>query len=112
MFTSVPAGDCHILKHIIHDWDDEHCHTLLTNCHRSLEPNGRLICVDSVIPPIGDTSGTAAKFLDLLMMVFIRGKERTSAEWERLYASTGFRVTSVTRLQDNFGTSIVEGVRV
>jgi hypothetical protein len=112
MFQSVPAGDCHIMKHIIHDWDDEHCHTLLTNCHQSLEPNGRLICVDAVLPPMGDTSGTAAKFLDLLMMTAIRGKERTLQQWEELYGSTGFRMIRVTKLQDNFGTSIVEGVRV
>jgi len=112
MFKSIPAGDCYIMKHIIHDWDDAHCHTLLTNCHRSLEANGRLICVDSVIPAMGDTSGTAAKFLDLLMMAGIRGKERTRTQWEELYGSTGFRITRVTPLQDNFGTSIIEGVRV
>ena len=60
---------------------------------------------------MGDTSGMSAKFLDLLMMAGIRGKERTLRQWEELYAETGFRVTSVISLQDNFGTSIVEGVK-
>ena len=109
IFESVPAADVYIMKHIIHDWDDEHCLQLLRNCHASMEGPGRVICVDAVLPPMGDVSGTSAKLLDLLMMGGIRGKERTLAQWEELYAAAGFRVTSVIPLQDNFGTSIVEG---
>ena len=111
MFESVPTADAYVMKHIIHDWDDEHCLQLLRTCQRSMNGGGRVICVDSVLPPFGDTSGTAAKFLDLLMMAGIRGKERTRQEWEDLYAAAGLRVASVTPLQDNFGTSIVEGVK-
>jgi hypothetical protein len=111
MFESVPNADAYVMKHIIHDWDDERCLQLLRNCHRSMDGNGRVICVDSVLPPFGDTGGTAAKFLDLLMMAGIRGKERTRQQWEALYGDAGFRVARVTPLQDNFGTSIVEGVK-
>jgi hypothetical protein len=111
MFDSMPAGDAYVLKHIIHDWDDEHSHRLLTNCFNSMDGSGRLICVDSVLPPLGDTGATPAKFLDLLMMSAIRGKERTLKQWEELYRSAGFRITNVIHLRDNFGTSIIEGAR-
>jgi ubiquinone/menaquinone biosynthesis C-methylase UbiE len=111
MFDSVPPADAYIMKHIIHDWDDEHCQQLLRNCHRSMQGAGRLICVDSVLPPLGDVSGTPAKFLDLLMMAGIRGKERTQKQWEDLYAAAGFRVAGITPLHDNFGTSVVEGTK-
>ena len=111
MFESVPTADTYVMKHIIHDWDDERCLQLLRNCHRSMAGSGRVIGVDSVLTPFGDTSGTAAKFLDLLMMAGIRGKERTRQQWEALYGAAGFRVVKVTSLQDNFGTSIVEGVK-
>ena len=111
IFEHVPPADTYIMKHIIHDWDDEHCLRLLRNCHDSMQGAGRLICVDSVLPPMGDPSGTPAKFLDLLMMAGIRGKERTLKQWEALYSETGFRVISVIPLQDNFGTSIVEGAK-
>ena len=111
MFDSVPPADAYIMKHIIHDWDDEHCLRLLRNCHRSMLGAGRLICVDSVLPPMGDVSGTPAKFLDLLMMAGIRGKERTQKQWEELYAAAGFRAARIIQLQDNFGTSIVEGLK-
>ena len=111
IFESVPSADVYIMKHIIHDWDDEHCLQLLRNCHQSMDGAGRIICVDSVLSPMGDISGTSAKFLDLLMMSGIRGKERTLQQWKDLYAATGFRVTSVIPLQDNFGTSIIEGAK-
>jgi hypothetical protein len=111
IFEQVPPADTYIMKHIIHDWDDEHCLQLLRNCHQSMEGPGRVICVDAVLPPMGDVSGTSAKFLDLLMMGAIRGKERTLDQWKELYAASGFQVTSVISLQDNFGTSIVEGVK-
>jgi hypothetical protein len=45
------------------------------------------------------------------MMVFIPGKERTEAEWHSLYDAAGLEVTAVTPLNDNFGTSIVEGAK-
>src|SRR5215471_14770777 len=111
MFEGVPRADAYILKHIIHDWDDEHSLRLLRNCHAAMEGDGRLICVDSVLPPAGDTSSTPAKFLDILMMLAIRGKERTQKQWENLYSDAGFRLVSITPLQDNFGTSIVEGTK-
>ena len=109
MFERVPSAHTYIMKHIIHDWDDEHCVRLLQNCRDSMRGDGRVICIDAVLPPMGDSSGTPAKLLDLLMMGAIRGKERTLQQWNELYGAAGFRVTSVTPLRDNFGTSIVEG---
>jgi O-methyltransferase domain/Dimerisation domain len=111
MFVSVPPADAYVLKHIIHDWDDTHCLKLLQNCHKSMVGDGRLICVDSVLPPMGDTNATPAKLLDVLMMLFIQGKERTRKQWEELYCAAGFRITKVVPLGDNFGTNILEGVK-
>jgi hypothetical protein len=111
MFASVPRSEVYVLKHIIHDWDDEHCVRVLKNCHASMEGNGRIVCVDSVIPPMGDTGATSAKLLDILMMLAIRGKERTLQQWTDLYAATGFKISKVLPLNDNFGTSIIEGIK-
>ena len=94
-----------------HDWDDEHCRKVLRNCHDTMEGDGRIICIDSVIPPMGDTSGVNAKVTDIVMMTFIEGKERTQAQWQSLFGETGFRISSITPLGDNIGTSIVTGVK-
>lgn len=111
MFESVPEGDAFLLKHIIHDWDDPRCRTLLANCVAGMSEGGRVICVDAVLPPMGDTGGVAGKLLDLDMMVFIPGMERTEAHWRELYDSAGLEVVSITPIEDNFGTSIIEGAR-
>jgi len=111
MFTEVPAGDVYILKHIIHDWDDTRCIRLLKNCRDRMDGNGRVYCVDAVLPPPGDTSGAPAKFLDINIMLFIPGLERTETEWRQLYDKAGLAVASIVPLRDNFGTSIVEGVK-
>src|SRR5205085_1624061 len=51
-FAEVPTGaDLHLLKQILHDWDDDQALRLLKNCRRALQPNGRLLLVEMVIPP-------------------------------------------------------------
>jgi hypothetical protein len=39
------------------------------------------------------------------------GRERTEAEWRKLYDEAGLEVVSIVPLYDNFGTSIVEGAK-
>lgn len=111
MFESVPAANVYIMKHIIHDWEDESCIRLLRNCHQNMQGDGRVICVDAVLPPMGNVAGTPAKLLDINMLVFIAGKERTEDQWRHLYRTAGFEVRSITPIHDNFGTSIIEGVK-
>ncbi len=51
-FESIPAGaDAYLMRHIIHDWNDEQSLTILRNCHAALRPGGRLLVIESVIPP-------------------------------------------------------------
>ncbi len=112
MFESVPPAQVYVMKHIIHDWWDDKCIQLLKNCHERMEGSGRVVCVDSVVPPLGDTGGMPAKLLDLLMLAGIDGKERTETQWAELYRAAGFEISGITPIHDNFGTSIVEGVKI
>jgi len=111
MFESVPAADVYILKHIIHDWEDEKCIQVLQNCCRSVHRGGRVVCVDAVLPPLGNTASLPAKLLDIVMLTHITGKERTEQEWRELYHAANLEIRSITPIQDNFGTSIVDGVK-
>lgn len=53
-FESVPAGDAYILKHIIPDWDDERAIRILKNCRRAMEGDGKLLLVETVVPPVNE----------------------------------------------------------
>ena len=108
-FESVPeGGDAHILKWIIHDWDDEKSVAILKNSHRALAVNGKLILVEAVVPSGGEPH--FAKFIDLNMLVMTGGRERTEAEFRRLYEASGFRLARVVPTESPF--SAIEGVRV
>ena len=112
MFDSVPEAEVYIMKHIIHDWDDARCIRLLENCRRGLRPGGRVVCVDAVLPPLGDAGNMPAKLLDIVMLTHIPGKERTERQWLSLYRAAGLTIQNITPIQDNFGTSIIEGVPI
>ncbi|MDX6405429.1 MAG: hypothetical protein QOH70_2884 [Blastocatellia bacterium] len=108
-FESVPAGaDAHILKWIIHDWDDDQSVTILKNSHRALAKDGKLILVEAVVP--ADGAPHFSKFIDLNMLVMTGGRERTEAEFRELYQRAGFRLTRVVPTESPF--SVIEGVRV
>jgi hypothetical protein len=94
MFSSVPAGaDAYIMKHIIHDWPDEACVKILQACRKGVNAGGVLLVVDSVIQPGNDFA--PGKFLDLQMLIFPGGRERTEKEFRELLTASGWRLTRV-----------------
>jgi len=108
-FESVPSGgDTYILKNIIHDWDDTRAVAILKNCHRAMVENGKLLLVETVIPPRNEPS--FGKFLDLEMLVIAGGCERTEAEYRTLFEAAGFQLTKVITTQSFL--SVIEGVPV
>ncbi|MFJ8232828.1 methyltransferase [Streptomyces sp. NPDC094448] len=92
-FHSVPAGDVLLLKRILHDWDDHQCVTILSNCRTALAPGGRVLVIDAVVPE-GDAPHQG-KTLDLMMMASLVGRERTEADFSRLFAAAGLRLDRV-----------------
>jgi SAM-dependent methyltransferase len=110
MFDDVPAGDTFLLRSIVHDWDDERAARVLRNCRTRLAPGGRILCVDNVLPPLGDTGASGTKLLDLLMLVSLPGRERTEAEWCTLFAAAGLALESMTRLTPPSVEYVIVGV--
>ena len=107
MFTTVPGGaDAYIMKHILHDWPDAECVKILKACRNGVNPGGRLLVVDHVIRPGNDYH--PGKFLDLQMLIFPGGCERTEKQFAELFAASGWKLNRVipTRVPE----SIVEGV--
>jgi hypothetical protein len=90
----VPSGDVYVLGAILHDWDDEHAARILRAIRTSAPPGARLVIRDAVIPPGNDPHGN--KWLDLLMLVLLRGRERTEEQWKSLLADSDFEVVSIS----------------
>ncbi len=107
MFVTVPAGlDAYIMKHIIHDWPDDVCINILKSCRAGVNPGGKLLVVDEVILPGNDFA--PGKFLDIQMMLFPGGMERTEKQFRDLLAASGWRLSRI--IPTAAGISIVEGI--
>ena len=93
-FKAVPAGgDAYIMKHIIHDWDDEQALTILRNIRKVMPANGRLMLLESVLPP--GNAPDFGKVIDIEMMLMPGGRERTEEEFRSLFERAGFRLSRV-----------------
>jgi SAM-dependent methyltransferase len=91
---AVPNGaDVYIMKHIIHDWDDEDAARILANCRTAMRPGGKVLVVDRVIGPPNQPD--PGKLMDLEMLVNPGGLERSEREWHRLFAASGFRLERI-----------------
>jgi ubiquinone/menaquinone biosynthesis C-methylase UbiE len=91
--TVLPGADAYLMRHIIHDWDDDKSITILRNCRRVMVQRGRLLVVEGVVPPGNEPS--VSKFFDLAMMVLPGGMERTEEEYRQLFEAAGFRLTRI-----------------
>jgi SAM-dependent methyltransferase len=95
-FENVPAADLHILKKIIHDWDDEGSIKILGNCARTLRPQGRVVLVEWVMPEDGQSS--PAVLSDLNMLVLLPGRERSAGQFAELFRAAGLQLDRITEI--------------
>lgn len=111
-FDAVPAGgDAYVMKWILHDWNDDDATRILRTVRTAIPPTGRLIAFDRVLPEritAGDPFDQGATLMDLNMLVNVTGRERTAAEFRRLFAAGGFTLTSARSMPTGLG--IVEGL--
>jgi hypothetical protein len=112
-FESVPAGsDAYLLKHVIHDWNDERALAILRNVRRQLSADGRLLIVEGVYPPHVEASpacrGAASN--DVNMMLATGGRQRSEQEFRELYTAAGFRLSRIVPTQ--LPSCVIEGLPV
>jgi SAM-dependent methyltransferase len=102
-----PGGDVYVLKKVLHDWPDEPAAVILRSVRDALAEGARVLLVEHVVPP-GDQP-SFAKLLDLLMLVYAGGRERTEDEFRRLLAAAGLVLSRVTPTAA--AVSVLEAVR-
>lgn len=107
-FQAVPAGaNAYLMRHIIHDWNDDQCRTILRNIHAAMPDDGKLLVIESVIPPGNDPFG--GKLLDLVMLLIPGGKERTADEYTDLFGLAGFKLTRIVPTAGEI--SVIEAIK-
>ena len=105
---SVPRGaDAYLLRHILHNWDDEDAVVILERVHEAMEEKGTLLVIDRVIPPGNEPM--FGKIMDLNMLVMLGGVERTLAEFQRLFGQAGFVIQRIVPTEAE--VSVIEAKR-
>jgi hypothetical protein len=93
-FKAVPAGDAYVMKHIIHDWDDERAAQILRSIHTAMGPKqGKVILLEGVLAP-GNEPGLG-KIMDLEMLLLPGGRERSAEEFRALFDRAGFDLVRI-----------------
>jgi O-methyltransferase domain/Dimerisation domain len=106
-FEGVPeGGDAYLLSHIIHDWTEEQCLTILGHCRRVMKPDNRLLIIEMVLP--AGNAPHPGKMLDMMMLVGPGGQERTEPEYRSLLGKARFRLTRV--VPTDTAVSVVEAM--
>jgi len=107
-FNHIPSeSDAYLLSNILHDWPDDKCRRILTNCHKAMKSDSKLLVMEMIVLPGNEPS--VAKLLDLEMLVTTGGRERTEDEFKDLFESSGFNLTRVIPAEDN--VCIIEAVK-
>jgi O-methyltransferase domain len=106
-FEAVPSGgDLYFMKHIIHDWADEPAIRLLKNIRAVIPANGTLLLAEAVLED--SAAPHLGKLIDIEMIAFVGGKERTAEEFRQLLAAAGFALRRI--VQTKAPLSLVEAV--
>jgi len=104
-FDTVPSGgDLYLLKHIVHDWDDEQAVQILRTVAAAARRQATVLVIEFVIPDHDrDFSGNWG---DLEMLLTTGSRERSAAQYRALLARAGLRMTRLIPTASAF--SIVE----
>jgi len=118
-FDSIPSGaDVYLIRHVIHNWNDEKSIEILSNIRAVLQEKGRVLVIETLVPSDNEKCATAwhelslaekslASWWDLSMFVVDDGAERTQQEYAQLFAKAGLKLSRV--IPTNIDVSLIEG---
>lgn len=91
VFKSAPeGGDLYLLRHLLHDYDDDEAVRILQNVRRAMRPDARVLVLEKPVP-VDDTPGPG-RWLDLHVMLLTGGAERTLKEYSALFARADLKL--------------------
>jgi hypothetical protein len=103
---AIPPCDLYVMMTVIHDWSDADSIAILRNLRAHAPAGARLLLAEAIID-----EGARDSFpidLDIEMLVFASGRERTESQWRSLLDEAGFKLVRATPLAGI--TGLVEAV--
>ncbi len=95
-FEAVPeGGDLYVLKHVLHDWNDQRAALIVQNVARAMAPGATLLVAEQGIAAAAVPS--PGKLMDIVMLALLEGRERTPQELKSLCERAGLRFAGERR---------------
>ncbi|KAI1486916.1 sterigmatocystin 8-O-methyltransferase [Biscogniauxia mediterranea] len=110
-FTEQPVTDAraYFYHHILHDWSDAHCLTILSQVKKAMRPGySKLLLHEMIIPETGAPLFHA--MLNITMMAFNGGMERTQRQWQLLLEKAGLKVVRFWPPLESGADGIIEAM--
>lgn len=95
-----PESELYILSRILHDWDDEKCHTILSNICQAMGEQSQLLVIEKMIPKEMDARHMHMYMNDLYMWAVCGGMERNEDEFDGLFAKAGLKIKDIYPISD------------
>jgi hypothetical protein len=103
----VGGGDCYVIKGVLHDFDDDQCVTILSNCCKAMNAHGRVVIANQDLPsPIDGPHPNLT--MDIQMMSLLSGRERSEADWSELFRRSGLKLAG--SVQTGVAFTVVDGI--
>ena len=100
----LPSCDAYLMMEVIHDWGDEDAISILKAIRRAAPSHAKLLLLEQIIPDHPGPHWT--KTLDIHMLAFFGGCQRTQLEYGHLLAHAGFSFDR--EIDTGAGISILE----
>jgi hypothetical protein len=81
---------------VIHDWSDEDSVAILKNVKAKAPRGAKLLLIEALVDE--GATGSFPIDLDIEMLAFASGRERTRSQWQSLLEKAGFQLVSATSL--------------
>ncbi|KAI9044121.1 S-adenosyl-L-methionine-dependent methyltransferase [Aspergillus affinis] len=112
-FTEQPVlgARVYFYHHILHDWSDWYCLQILNRVAAAMTPGySKLLLHEMLVLEQGAPQFQAQ--LDMTMMAFNSGMERTRQQWQTLLDAAGLRVVKFWDPVDEAGDGIIEAIKI
>jgi hypothetical protein len=106
---ALPRGDAYLLMNVIHDWPDSEAINILKAVRREAQRDTKLLVIEVVVPDQIEPDSREARRalnLDVVMLAWSGGRERTASEYGALVRQGGFRLDRVISTRSDM--SVIE----
>jgi hypothetical protein len=100
------SATIYVLRQILHDWDDRSAARILHNLRQRLRGFANVALVIIEVNKHVPEHSPSRSFIDGQMLVCCNARERTPAQWDVLFRSTGWQLTQ--RVQTRSMFSVME----